>query len=164
MVVLACDGGTSPDTTGLVEEDNMDLTSVFDDRQPIPAVFTCDGDDLSPPLRVSDLPEGTQTLAVVMDDPDAPSGTFDHWVAFDIAPATEIPEGASELGMAGSNSSGDLGYTGPCPPSGTHRYFIRVYALDTELGLPEGATKQEVLDAAEGHVLGQGTLVGTYRR
>lgn len=142
----------------------MDLASVFEHEQPIPRAFTCDGDDISPPLTISGLPEGTRSLALVVEDPDAPSGSFDHWVAFDIAPTSQITEGVTDVGTSGANSSGDLGYTGPCPPSGTHRYFFRLYALDTELGLTEGAGKQQVLDAAEDHVLGQGTLMGTYQR
>lgn len=142
----------------------MELTSTFENEQPIPRVYTCDGDNISPPLTISGAPEGTRTMALVVDDPDAPSGTFDHWVAFDIEPATEIPEGIDRLGTAGVNSAGETGYTGPCPPSGTHRYFFRVYALDTELGLAGGATKQEVLEAAESHILAEGNLMGTYQR
>lgn len=163
VVMIACDYGSATEAT-LAEEDTMELTSVFEDQQPIPRVYACDGDDTSPPLSITGIPEGTRTLALVVEDPDAPSGTFDHWVAFDISPSTGIPEGVGKLGTAGVNSSGSLGYTGPCPPSGTHRYFFRLYALDTELGLSEGATKQEVLEAAEGHVLAQGTLMGTYQR
>lgn len=163
VVITACGNGSDPEATR-AEEDTMDLASVFEDQQPIPEVYSCDGDDISPPLSISGLPETTNTLAVIVDDPDAPSGTFDHWVAFDIPLTDEIPEGVSDLGTAGVNSSGNLGYTGPCPPSGTHRYFFRLYALDTTLGLSEGATKQEVLEAAEGHVLAQGTLMGTYQR
>lgn len=164
MLVLACQGGDGSGATSPAEEDTMDVSSVFEEQQPVPEVYTCDGENTSPPLSISDIPDGTQAFVLVVDDPDAPSGTFDHWVAFDIAPTDEIPEGVGELGTSGTNSRGDLGYTGPCPPSGTHRYFFRVYALDAELGLPEGATKQEVLNAAEGHVLGQGTLMGTYSR
>lgn len=142
----------------------MDVTSDFDHEQPIPTQYTCDGENISPPLTLSEPPEGTRTLALIMDDPDAPSGIFVHWVAYDIAPTTEIPEDVSDLGTSGTNSSGSLGYTGPCPPSGIHRYFFRVFALDTELGLDEGASREQVLDAIEGHVLAQGTLMGTYQR
>lgn len=163
VVMIACGNGSETEAT-LAEEDTMEVTSAFEDQQPIPRVYGCDGDDTSPPLSVAGIPEGSRTLALIVDDPDAPSGTFDHWVAFDIPPSADIPEGVGELGTAGVNSSGSLGYTGPCPPSGTHRYFFRLYALDTELGLAEGATKQEVRDAAEGHVLARGTLMGTYQR
>lgn len=147
-----------------MEEETMELTSVFEDQDAIPAEYTCDGDDVSPPITIEGLPAETRTLALIVDDPDAPGGTFDHWIAFDIPPSDDIPEDVSDLGTSGRNSAGELGYKGPCPPSGSHRYIFRIYALDTELGLPEGATKDEVLTAAEDHVLGQGTLVGTYSR
>lgn len=164
MLLVACEGGADRDTTGPAEENTMDVTSDFDHEQPIPTQYTCDGENISPPLTLSEPPEGTRTLALIMDDPDAPSGIFVHWVAYDIAPTTEIPEDVSDLGTSGTNSSGSLGYTGPCPPSGIHRYFFRVFALDTELGLDEGASREQVLDAIEGHVLAQGTLMGTYQR
>lgn len=165
MLVLACgDDDSSSGTTGSAEEDTMNVTSVWDNQQPIPAVYTCDGQDVSPPLAISAIPQRTQTLVLIVEDPDAPAGTFDHWIAYDIPPTHEIEEGVTDLGTPGRNSSGEVGYTGPCPPSGTHRYFFRVYALDTELGLPEGASKQEVLDASERYILGEGTLVGTYSR
>jgi|SRR5690554_3047289 len=142
----------------------MGLTSAFTEGEPIPAVYTCDGDDISPPLTIDGIPEGTESLVLVVDDPDAPSGTFDHWIVYDIPPTDHIPEGASGLGVSGRNSAGGLAYVGPCPPSGTHRYFFRVYALNTRLGLPEGATKGEVLDAASDHVLAEATSMGTYFR
>jgi len=142
----------------------MELTSEFSDGGPIPLVYTCDGQEVSPPLTIEGIPECTESLVLIVDDPDAPSGTFDHWVAFDIDPTDEIPEGVEELGVAGRNSTGGLGYVGPCPPSGTHRYFFRVYALDTRLGLPEGASKAEVLEAVRDHVLAEATLMGTYAR
>jgi Raf kinase inhibitor-like YbhB/YbcL family protein len=103
------------------------------------------------------------TLVLVVDDPDAPSGTWDHWVAYDIEPAPDIPPDVGDLGTAGVNTSGSTGYGGPCPPSGTHRYVHQVYALDTTLGLAEGATKGEVFAAMEGHVLAEATLTGLYR-
>jgi Raf kinase inhibitor-like YbhB/YbcL family protein len=142
----------------------MELTSVFADGEPIPAVYTCDGDESSPPLRIEGIPEDARSLILVVDDPDAPGGTFDHWVAYDIEPVGEIPEDVGEIGVSGRNSAGELGYVGPCPPSGIHRYFFRVYALDTRLGLEEGATKSQVLDAARDHVLAEATLMGTYSR
>jgi Raf kinase inhibitor-like YbhB/YbcL family protein len=100
---------------------------------------------------------------VVVDDPDAPSGTWDHWVAYDIAPVSDIPRDVGALGTAGVNTSGSTGYGGPCPPSGTHRYVHQVYAVDTTLGLAEGATKAEVFAAMEGHVVAEATLTGLYR-
>lgn len=150
----------------------LSLTSTsFDHQSDIPSRFTCDGEDISPPLAWSEAPSGTASYALIMDDPDAPAGTWDHWVLYN------LPASVSELGEAvppneqlsngalhGRNSWRDLGYGGPCPPDGTHRYFFRLYALDTMLDLDAGASKDDVLDAMEGHVLGQGELMGTYTR
>lgn len=166
LLIIACGGGAFTDTTPTrIKEDTMELTSpAFEEQGSIPIGHTCDGDDVSPPLRIAAIPSEARTLALIVDDPDAPGGTWDHWVAFDIPPGAEIPENVGQLGTAGANSSGNTGYDGPCPPSGIHRYVFRVYALDTELGLAEGATKRQVLDAMEGHVLSQGTLTGLYGR
>lgn len=143
----------------------MELTSpAFDHQASIPARFTCDGDDVSPAVTISSVPDEAVSLALIVDDPDAPGGTWDHWVAFDIAPTTSIPENVGAIGTDGSNSWGRRGYGGPCPPSGTHRYFFTVLALDSELGLAEGATKGEVRAASDGHVLAEATLMGTYAR
>jgi Raf kinase inhibitor-like YbhB/YbcL family protein len=143
----------------------MKLTSeAFQHQAPIPGRFTCDGDDVSPPLVISGIPDDVETLALVMDDPDAPSGTWDHWVAYDIAVVEEIPEGVAGLGTPGRNSWGRSGYGGPCPPSGTHRYYFTVYALDTRLGLEPGADKAALLESIEGHVLAEATLMGRYSR
>jgi Raf kinase inhibitor-like YbhB/YbcL family protein len=143
----------------------MELTSdAFRHETRIPSKYTCDGAGVSPPLTISDAPAGTATLALVVDDPDAPAGTWDHWVAYDIAVTDVIPEGVTSLGTAGRNSWGRSGYGGPCPPSGTHRYFFTVYALDTALGLESGAKKQALLEAMEGHVLAEATLLGRYSR
>jgi hypothetical protein len=143
----------------------MELSSsAFAEGEPIPARYTCDGDDVSPPLRIGGLPEGTQSLALVMDDPDAPGGTWDHWIAFDISPTTDIPEDVGLLGKAGRNSWGRTGYGGPCPPRGTHRYVFRVFALDRRVGLAEGVSKEALLDAVKGHTLDQAALTGLYQR
>ncbi len=136
----------------------------FDPGETIPAQHTCDGADVSPPLAIEDIPEGAVCLALVMDDPDAPMGTWDHWVAYDIPVVGEVPEGIGSLGTPGGNSWRRTGYGGPCPPSGVHRYFFRVYALDARLGLPEGAAKKKVLKAMQGHVLAEATLMGRYSR
>ena len=144
-------------------------SSAFAEGGLIPSRYTCDGGDLSPPLSWSGIPEGTQRLALICDDPDAPRGTWVHWVAYDI-PATlrELPEGVAPTpalaggGSQGKSSFGRSGYGGPCPPSGTHRYFFRLYALDAPLGLPPGATKEELLRAMSGHLLGEGVLMGRY--
>lgn len=139
--------------------------------EPIPRRYTCDGEDVSPPLEWTDPPAGTVSFALIMDDPDAPVGTWDHWVLFDIpADVRSLPEGVPpdaeppQGGRHGQNSWRRLGYGGPCPPGGTHRYFFRLYALDTTLDLPSGATKGDVLQAMEGHILGQAELMGTYSR
>ncbi len=143
----------------------MRLTSpAFEHEGDIPARYTCDGDDVSPALAVGDIPPDTVSMVLVMDDPDAPAGTWDHWVAYDITSAAEIPEGAGTLGTAGSNSWGRTGYGGPCPPSGTHRYVFTLYALDTRLGLAPGADKATVLDAMADHLLAKAVLMGHYRR
>lgn len=143
----------------------MELSSpAFDHEGPIPARFTCDGDDVSPALEITGMPEDTVALALIVDDPDAPRGTWDHWVAYDIAPSEAIAEDVGPLGTAGVGTSGNTGYSGPCPPSGTHRYFFTVLALDGELGLPAGASKAELRAAAAGHVLAEAVLMGTYTR
>ena len=143
----------------------MRLTSpAFEHEGDIPARYTCDGDDVSPALTVGDIPPDAVSMALVMDDPDAPAGTWDHWVAYDITPAAQIPEGAEPLGTAGGNSWGRTGYGGPCPPSGTHRYIFTLYALDTRLDLGPDADKATVLDALADHVLAKAVLMGRYRR
>lgn len=150
----------------------FELTSTaFAQGDPIPAKYTCDGQDISPPLGWSDPPEGTRSFALINDDPDAPVGTWDHWVLYNLpSEARSLPEAVSsdaELpdgSRNGQNSWRRLGYGGPCPPSGTHRYFFKLYALDTALGLDPGAGKQQVLTAMEGHILGQAELMGVYSR
>ena len=144
----------------------MKLTSpAFANNDAIPSEFTCDGADVSPPLIINDVPSNAKSLALVMDDPDAPVGTWDHWVVFNIPPSTKsIPKGAEPQGTAGKNSWGRTGYGGPCPPSGTHRYYFKLYALDTILNLPEGATKKDLERAMQGHIIAQAQLMGTYKR
>jgi Raf kinase inhibitor-like YbhB/YbcL family protein len=143
----------------------MQLTSTaFAENGPIPIKYTCDGEGISPPLSISGFPEATRTLVLLVDDPDASRGTYDHWVAYDIPVTMAIPEGVTTLGTAGRNSSGATGYQPPCPPSGTHRYFFTVYAMSEPLGLGPAATKPEVLDAIEGRTLEEATLIGRYGR
>ncbi len=144
----------------------MQLRSpAFDEGASIPSRYTCDGEDLSPPLEISDVPEKAESLAVVMDDPDAPMGTFDHWLVWNIPPHTgEISEGAEPDGVQGRTDFGKLGYGGPCPPSGTHTYRFKLYALDCTLDLGEGKRKSDLESAMEGHVLQQASLNGRYRR
>lgn len=148
-----------------VEESTMLLTSpAFADGETIPVRFTCDGDDVSPPLELTGIPDGATSLVLVMDDPDAPRGTWDHWVAFDIPVVSSIPEDVGPLGVPGENSWGRAGYGGPCPPSGTHRYVFRVYALADDLGLSEGSSKAEVLAAIGDDLLADAGLTGLYGR
>lgn len=169
ITVAACSSGSvaRPEHTETVtsEENAMELTSsAFANQATIPARYTCDGDDISPPLEISGIPSGTISLVLVMDDPDAPAGVWDHWVAFNIEPRDTIPEAIQDLGIAGNNSWGRTGYGGPCPPGGTHRYFFTVYALDTVLDLVTAAGKEDVLTAIEGQVLAEATLMGLYSR
>ena len=146
-------------------------SSAFEDGGLIPAKYTCDGADISPSLQWEVVPEGTRSVALICDDPDAPMGTFVHWVIFGLPaevrelaeniPSDEtLPSGAKQ----GTSDFGRIGYGGPCPPSGTHRYFFKIYALDTEIDLAAGASKRELLGAMEGHILGQGQLIGKYKR
>ena len=139
---------------------------VFSEGDVIPRKYTCDGEDLSPPLSWFGPPDGTQSLVLITDDPDAPVGTFVHWVLFNIPPdATSLPEGISGIGTQGVNGFGKSGYGGPCPPKGpSHRYFFKIFALDSHIDLQSSATKSEVEKAMQDHVLAQGQLMGTYER
>ena len=147
-------------------------SSAFEDGQEIPAKYTCQGQDISPSLSWEGVPGGAQSLALIMDDPDAPGGTFTHWVLFNIpADSRHLPEAMpvtarlSDGILQGRSDFGRTGYGGPCPPPGpVHHYRFVIYALDKQLGLKTGSTRQQVLDAIAGHILAQGQLVGTYRR
>lgn len=143
----------------------MHLTSsVFEDKSNIPSKYTCDGENISPPLEWDDVPEDTKSFVLIVDDPDAPMGTWVHWVVFHIPGASrELPENAS-VTRQGTTSFGNSAYGGPCPPSGVHRYYFKLYALDTDLDLPSSITKDRVLDAMEGHVLAEAELMGRYER
>jgi Raf kinase inhibitor-like YbhB/YbcL family protein len=155
-----------------VKGGTMELTSlVFSEGAMIPGKYTCDGADVSPPLKWGALPAGTKSLALICDDPDAPVGTWVHWVYYDIPADTEgLPENVApdehpaDGGIQGINDFRKIGYGGPCPPGGTHRYYFKLYALDTLLNLSSGATKKEVLKAMENHIMGQAQLMGKYRR
>ena len=154
------------------EGGTMELTSsAFNEGGMIPSKYTCDGDDVSPPLKWGSFPEGTKSLALICDDPDAPMGTWVHWVYYDIPvkikdlPENIIPdEHPAPGGVQGINDFRRIGYGGPCPPGGTHRYFFKLYALDTLLNLSPGATKKQVLKAMETHIVDQVQLMGKYRR
>lgn len=142
----------------------MKITSPeFKHNAYIPAKFSCEGEDVNPTLDISDIPEGTKSLALIMDDPDAPMGVWVHWVVFDIPVIMQIEEN-SVPGKLGITNSGRRDYHGPCPPSGTHRYFFKLYALDTLLNLKEGISKGQLEKAIEGHILDKAELIGLYKR
>jgi Raf kinase inhibitor-like YbhB/YbcL family protein len=142
----------------------LNVTSpAFEHNGRMPARYTCDGEDINPPLHIEDIPGGTQSLVLISDDPDAPAGAWDHWIVWNIPPTGDIKED-SVPGIEGINSFRRHSYGGPCPPSGTHRYFFKVYALDTELDLDPDSRKGDVLKAMQGHVLAQGELIGLYSR
>lgn len=142
------------------------VSPVFQQNGDIPVRYTCDGDDISPPLTIENVPEGTQSFVLIVDDPDAPMGTWVHWVVWNIDPRTReikedsVPEGASQ----GMNDFSKLDYGGPCPPSGTHRYFFKLYALDSTLDITSKAKKADVEKAMKGHVIGESQIIGLYRR
>jgi len=138
-------------------------SSAFEENALIPTKYTCDGDDVNPPLIIEEMPKETKSLTLIVDDPDAPMGTWDHWIVWNIPPTSKIDEN-SVPGVEGLNDFRKHSYGGPCPPSGTHRYFFKVYALDTKLNLDPNSKKNEVEKAMEDRILAQGELVGLYRR
>jgi Raf kinase inhibitor-like YbhB/YbcL family protein len=140
-------------------------SSAFQQGGNIPSKFSCDGANTSPPLQISDVPSGAKSLVLVVDDPDAPSGLFTHWTVWNIPPQTStVAEGSTPKGVQGTNDFGRSGYGGPCPPSGTHRYYFKILALDRELDLPSGAKRSQLDAAMKGHVIAQGELMGRYSR
>ena len=141
-------------------------SSAFENGEPIPRRHSCEGEDLSPPLAWSGAPEGTRSLALVVDDPDAPVGTFTHWLGWGLEPGTERLGEGEAAPVEGRNDFGTSGYRGPCPPPGhgRHRYSFRLYALDSDPDLRPGASKRELERALEGHTLAVVELVGTYER
>jgi len=178
LLLMACARGPqAPSQSPALaqQKDNkmeIKLTSAaFKEGQPIPRQYTCDGLNVSPPLEWTGVPKTAKTVAIVADDPDAPAGTWVHWVVYDLAAENislveNLPptENLKAGGFQGTNDSRKIGYGGPCPPSGTHRYFFKIYAVDSELPLKAGATKAEVEKAMEGHIVAQGQLMGTYSR
>lgn len=146
-------------------------SSAFEYEGKIPPKYTCDGEGISPPLQISGVPENAKSLVLIMDDPDVPKnlrsdGMWDHWLVWNIPPeTTEIAEGESPRGVIGKNTGGKAGYGGPCPPDREHRYFFKLYALDSMINLPpETATKKDLEQAMEGRILGQAELMGRYDR
>jgi Raf kinase inhibitor-like YbhB/YbcL family protein len=145
----------------------MELTSpAFDDGEPIPEKHSCDGEGVSPSLAWSFLPKQAGSLALIVHDPDAPSGDFLHWLAWNLDPEEGHLDEGAPAPFEGANGRGDLGYMGPCPPPGhgAHRYIFHLYALDSDLGLEAGATREQLKDAMDGKVLGDARLVGVYER
>lgn len=138
----------------------------FAESESIPQKYSCDGDKINPPLSFSGMPENTKSLALIVDDPDAPAGTFTHWTVWNIKPDTmgiaenSVPEGV----VQGATSRGNPGYVSPCPPTGTHRYFFKLYALDTEISLGSKAEVNELIQAMKGHVIEKAELLGKYGR
>ncbi len=176
LVLLGCATRPQPvvQSPAEVKENKMEIkltSAAFKEGQPIPRQYTCDGVDVSPPLEWAGVPKTARTVAIICDDPDAPAGTWVHWVLYNL-PAENIglveslptTENLKAGGFQGQNDFGKIGYGGPCPPSGTHRYFFKIYALDSELPLKAGATKADLEKAMEGHIVSQGQLMGTYRR
>jgi Raf kinase inhibitor-like YbhB/YbcL family protein len=149
------------------KDESLEIVSaVFRDGNPIPPQYTCKGQNVNPPINILNAPKATQSITLIMHDPDATSGDFLHWLVWDIPPGTEnisvnsVPIGARQ----GANGAGQTGYTGPCPPqgTGTHRYLFDFYALDTTLDLPDNAKQEDVIQAQKGHVLAHAVLMGTF--
>jgi Raf kinase inhibitor-like YbhB/YbcL family protein len=158
MTLLGC-------SVGVAAAGPIKITSsAFTEGGNIPLKFTCDGADTSPPLKIDGLPSEAKALVLIVDDPDAPGGLFTHWLIWNLAKTDAIAEGSAAGGTEGKNDFGKSGYGGPCPPSGTHRYYFRVFALDQRLSLGAGANRKEVNAAVKGHVIGQGELMGRYSR
>lgn len=145
-------------------------STAFKEGEKIPSKFTCDGENVSPELSWNDFPESTKTFALIVDDPDAPGGTFVHWVVYNIpSNVTSFPEETTSNNLPvgakqGTNHFGDNDYGGPCPPAGTHRYYFKLYALDSEIQLKAGAGKRDLLKAIEGHKVAEAQLMGKYER
>jgi Raf kinase inhibitor-like YbhB/YbcL family protein len=169
VAVLLAGCGDSEEET-LEEGQPMELVSpAFASGEPIPDKYSGDGEDVSPPLQWSAAPQGTKSLALICDDPDAPGGTWVHWVVYNLPPETSaLAENADANlpsdALHGKNNWGRLKYNGPKPPSGTHRYFFKLYAMDTVLNLKDGASKNDLIKAMQGHILGQAETMGVYSK
>ena len=145
----------------------MRITSLaFSQDEEIPKQYTCDGENINPPLTIDGVPAEAESLALIVEDPDVPNGTFAHWLLWNLEPQTlEIEEGNTpEDAVIGENSAGEVNYIGPCPPAGTHNYYFKLYALDTMLELASGATREELIKALEPHILETAELVGKYTK
>jgi len=176
LAITICGCERDNESGELSEERSRDMaisvsSSAFQEGGMIPAKYTCDGNDLSPPLKWTGVPEGTKSIALISDDPDAPVGTWVHWVMWNLPPtARELAEGVPPKAQLpdgsrqGVSDFGRPGYGGPCPPGGTHRYYFKVYALDAMLDLPNGTRKADLVKAMKGHILAEGQLMGKYSR
>ena len=140
-------------------------STAFQNNNSIPKKYTCDGENLSPPLKISDIPKKTKSIALIVDDPDATIGTFTHWVIWGISPKkSQFGEGEKKGFSEGITGFGKTGYSGPCPPSGTHRYFFKLYALDSAIDISTKSNKQDLLASIQNHVIQTATLIGKYSR
>lgn len=167
ILLVGCKGqGATLSKEGDVDMAIQITSSAFKEGDRIPRLYSCDDKNISPPISWTGVPSNTVTLAIIMDDPDTPSGTWVHWVLYNLPPdLTSLEQGFSGKGTAGKNDFNRMGYGGPCPPKGsTHRYYIKIYALDTLLDLKAGASKAQVESLMRGHILAQGQLMGKYRR
>lgn len=173
LFYFSCDQPPKVDTSHAANNKKMEKSAastslnvsstVFTAGGIIPSQYTCDGANINPPLDIEGIPENAKCLALIVDDPDAPAGIWVHWVVWNIPVANHINENKAP-GTEGLNDFRRRNYGGPCPPSGTHRYFFKVYALDTMLNLPDNTTKSQLLNAMEGHILASGELMGVYKR
>lgn len=171
VICLICSSRAS--AAGEVDDTmKISVTSIaFKEGEMIPRKYTCDGDEVSPPLAWSGIPADTKSIALIADDPDAPRGDWVHWLMINIPPDVKglpeniVPKETLENGATqGKNDGGGFGYGSPCPPSGTHRYYFKIYALDTKLNIGSALTKKSLLKAMEGHILAEGRLMGRYKR
>jgi len=172
LTILVCSCQSKNPANKIKGGEKMEIkSSAFKEGEIIPGKYTCDNIDISPPLEWSEVPDGTKTFALICDDPDAPMGTWVHWVLFNLpanilglsenTPKLEVLKNGARQGI---NDFGKIGYGGPCPPGGTHRYYFKIYALDKELESKPGITKKELLKAMEGHILAEAQLMGRYKR
>ena len=173
LVLCSCRSADrdEPAAKGREKREIRVTSSAFSEGELIPSKYTCDGANVSPPISWESVPAGARTIALISDDPDAPVGTWVHWVLYDLpANVTHLPENVppdeklANGADQGKTDFGKIGYGGPCPPSGTHRYYFKVYALDTSLGLGPGATKGQLLNAMKEHIVAEGQLMGKYAR
>ena len=166
LLLASCSQEQSSTTNEVEKMPELKLTSpAFKDNENIPSKYTCQGDDINPPLNIEGIPENAKSLALIIDDPDAPMGNWDHWVVWNIPITSKIEEGkVPEGAVQGINDFGKHDYGGPCPPSGTHRYMFKLFALDTPLDINENSEKGDVENAMQAHIIAETKLVGLYSK